>query len=1399
MQYTRQEVCKSFLKSSRWKIKKADLQNRLRPFRHCSPKNRCRLRQQQQRSEVTRQRVRMSCHPRIHRVKAPTPAGPISAFRFSSAFFNPDILSTLNIQKSSPPKQPSDLPPQTSQPSSDTPAEPPPLQIAKPLPIIGSNSESESFLHEWVTHRVLVQVSPGFYYPGCITAVVNNRDIVVKLDGGNEITVDNVTRETNWTSVIGDQAPTLVELRRLQQRTILAARLEEKSEIIYQSVDFVSASETNNKRFMVKAPSARIGSLVSRANLRLIRPPWYEELMQQPETNSFLTTPVGSLPNENGGRSIPHDMAAAFMALHQQRSQHFQPVVSIPSISIPTSSSQVICPGSPAGTVNVPVPAAQPGTSNQESTSKPGSVDSEEDLPESSNLDHSGEPSPSTVSNAAPRALFLNPSQDSGIFEGESEGPIMFHNITAPVSATKAMLDQQRFKKGEIVTTPCGIRKKFNGKQWRRLCSKEGCNKESQRRGYCSRHLSLKSKPPHGHHMERGSPGNSKSELYHQEPPIFLPNSSANRIPTSVNTFPAKVNPLQAPSQLVPDKNLPPQFTVERAQQLQQQLMQLGHVRFDNQFQQAFQLSHLLMQQVPPGRRPDLPAITQANTVFCPPIGLPNPGLFNLNQSIISQLTAPLLQQQAQALLQQQLNAQSSQMNNNIVKLENPEDDQDEEDDDVGSDNVSVCQKTDERSDDDDDDGNSGGGGLTSTGSSNPNGSSSNYPITSTQSGESKVTPTADQTQNQNQQSNSRNSTAELGAGDDMSNELSVETSDAGPPSLPSQPSSASISSSVNSAFRSPVKIEPRDNYEQPAPQIMKNLVEMKPEVFPLAKERRRSKTTNEPHVRRPMNAFMIFSKRHRPLVHQQNPNKDNRNVSKILGEWWYSLAPEQKAEYHKLAAQVKEAHFKAHPDWKWSNKDKKIKSESLNSTPIAVTPMKNKVFDFDFRTSDDLAKSFRDGTALLSPMTPMTPGASVYRNLSSRDSNTTSSFDFSSLPLLSPSLSAISMNTSSIASSPPMSTSSSFQFDFESLKQGTSGVYPTFNPSLISTLVNSTIPCRPLINAGDTFYSPTASAFHVLNPALSSIIGGFPSMDSITSPLVLTPTTATAMAMKMAFPETANLLPQLQEKLESVSFLDQVKTEIEPSTPTVIRPTPIPAQFLAPAPQFVLQPTPAQLGMRRNKRPLREIDTEETVSSKLFKRNDERMDKILDKVGFTDKFAQLPEFTPKRYNEIPASPNLTTPFKNQGKDQTIFFGANFNPDQLLAVKDNGTPSTPAQSAKQEISTPTIGDRSHIKKKLEERRRLVSVLLKDEGLFPDNYIIGKFQKEHEEIFPDRNSLILKIREVRQRRMSNSNETIIEPNYKPNLDNLLSAMYEKYPNSLPTPTFPTPTELIDISV
>lgn len=51
------------------------------------------------------------------------------------------------------------------------------------------------------------------------------------------------------------------------------------------------------------------------------------------------------------------------------------------------------------------------------------------------------------------------------------------------------------YRKGQVIVTPNGFRKKYNGKQWRKLCMMEGCDKESQKKGYCSRHLTQLREP----------------------------------------------------------------------------------------------------------------------------------------------------------------------------------------------------------------------------------------------------------------------------------------------------------------------------------------------------------------------------------------------------------------------------------------------------------------------------------------------------------------------------------------------------------------------------------------------------------------------------------------------------------------------------------------------------------------------------------------------------------------------------------------------------------------------------------------------------------------------------------------------------------------------------------------
>lgn len=62
---------------------------------------------------------------------------------------------------------------------------------------------------------------------------------------------------------------------------------------------------------------------------------------------------------------------------------------------------------------------------------------------------------------------------------------------------------------------------------------------------------------------------------------------------------------------------------------------------------------------------------------------------------------------------------------------------------------------------------------------------------------------------------------------------------------------------------------------------------------------------TSEQRARRPMNAFLLFCKRHRSLVRQEHPRLDNRGATKILADWWAVLEPKEKQKYTDMAKEV--------------------------------------------------------------------------------------------------------------------------------------------------------------------------------------------------------------------------------------------------------------------------------------------------------------------------------------------------------------------------------------------------------------------------------------------------------------------------------------------------------------
>ncbi|KAG8451983.1 hypothetical protein GDO86_003969 [Hymenochirus boettgeri] len=107
---------------------------------------------------------------------------------------------------------------------------------------------------------------------------------------------------------------------------------------------------------------------------------------------------------------------------------------------------------------------------------------------------------------------------------------------------------------------------------------------------------------------------------------------------------------------------------------------------------------------------------------------------------------------------------------------------------------------------------------------------------------------------------------------------------------------------------------------------------------------------SSEQRARRPMNAFLLFCKRHRSLVRQEHPRLDNRGATKILADWWAYLDPNEKQKYTDMAKEYKDAFMKANPGYKWcpaTNKPVK--------TPLATVTTRKKLWDFPSETVSDI------------------------------------------------------------------------------------------------------------------------------------------------------------------------------------------------------------------------------------------------------------------------------------------------------------------------------------------------------------------------------------------------------------------------------------------------------------
>lgn len=73
-----------------------------------------------------------------------------------------------------------------------------------------------------------------------------------------------------------------------------------------------------------------------------------------------------------------------------------------------------------------------------------------------------------------------------------------------------------------------------------------------------------------------------------------------------------------------------------------------------------------------------------------------------------------------------------------------------------------------------------------------------------------------------------------------------------------------------------------------------------------------------EERVKRPMNAFMVWSRAQRKLLSKEFPKMHNSEISKRLGQTWKCLSEEQKNPFIEEAKRLRALHLREHPNYKY-------------------------------------------------------------------------------------------------------------------------------------------------------------------------------------------------------------------------------------------------------------------------------------------------------------------------------------------------------------------------------------------------------------------------------------------------------------------------------------------------